>query len=276
MSILDNYSGVYGGYLTPEERKELGKFAADLLQAKVSKDSSKIEALLKEASLTLTENYEDFEAFVGLVDWLEKHAADVPKDKRANITNILQAVGATMSLAPAIYAGAKWAGRKMQLKKSREQILRDNPALRNEPRFNQYFDMIASFSPEVAAQPILAGNVLENIRRLGPAAVTPQLINDLLGLQGRLAPTTAETLGTVSSGIGRAAEIGAQRFGEIRKEESERGKDALQAKRDEADAIRKRNKLDAQIAAERAREDEARIGAALKAHQLQNLRKGTP
>ena len=210
MTILDSYSGVYGGYLTPEERKELGKFAADLLQAKVTKDSAKIEALLKEASLTLTENYSDFEAFVGLVGWLEKHAADVPKDKKANISNILQAISATMALAPAVYAGAKWAGRKMQLNNSKEQILRDNPALRNEPKFDQYFDMIASFSPEVAAQPILAGNVLENIRRLGPAAVTPQMINDLLGLQGRLSPSAGEMLGTISSSVGKASDIGVQ------------------------------------------------------------------
>ena len=209
MSILNDYSGVYGGFLTADERKELGKFASDLLQAKVSKDSTKIEALLKEASETLTQNYEDFEAFVGLVGWLEKHAAQA-KDKKNTLTNILTAIQATMALAPAAYIGAKWVGRKMELNKSKAKILADNPALQGEPRFNEYFDMIASFAPEVAKQPILAGNVIENLRRLGPAAVTPQMINDLLGLQGRLSPSTQEAVSTVSSGIGRAAEIGAQ------------------------------------------------------------------
>ena len=210
MSILDTYSGVYGGYLSPDERKDLGKFAADLLEAKVSNDSQKINDLIKQATQTLTENYEDFEAFVGLVGWLEKHAADVPQSKKTNISNILHTISATMALAPAAYAGAKWVSRKAALAKSKRQILQDNPALKNEPRFEQYFDMIASFSPEVASQPILAGNVLEQIRRLGPAAVTPQMINDLLGLQGRLSPSTAEMVSTISSGIGKASDIGTQ------------------------------------------------------------------
>jgi hypothetical protein len=218
-SIFNEYSALVG-HLSEEEQDEVGRFAFELLTAKTAENKSKVEDLLKEAAEELDE-FSDFETFTGLVGWLEKEAAAKPSSKKGlnnTLNNILAATGIVFAAAPAVALMAQWASRRSGLEKSKKQILLDYPALKDEPNFDRYFDMIASFAPQIAATPLLAGNVLESFRRLGPADITPQRLADLLALQGKITPIS-EQVNSVTTPLGKAIDVGANRLNRISDED---------------------------------------------------------
>lgn len=210
--IVDDYAGVYGGFLTPEEQVDLGKFAASLLDAKMSSNKDKIQDLIKNAALEI-DNYEDFEAVMGVFDWLEKEAAD-SKISPA-IGNVLSAAAAGFAMAPAVASFARHIKRKDAMSKSFEQILKDYPNLKSDPNTPRYFKLIADFAPDVAANPLIAGNVMETFRKLGPGAITPTAINEILGLQGRISMTAVDAAKAYGEPMSRALEIGAGRAAKL-------------------------------------------------------------
>jgi hypothetical protein len=183
MSIYQDYSGVYGE-LTDAEKEDLGKFGADLISAKITLDAGKIAELIKEAANDI-DNEDDLEAFLGLASWLEKEAwSDSTTNTLRNV--VLPIAGVAFAATPLIVHGTRAAMRAQKHGQSLKTILSEHPALREDPNTSRYFHMIKSFAPDVAANSLIAGNVMEELRKLGPAAVTPARISELLQLQGRI------------------------------------------------------------------------------------------
>lgn len=208
---LEDFSAIYGGFLTTEEQAELSKFASMLLAAKTTNNEEQIKALIKEAASTI-DNYADFEAVMGVFDWLEKEASGTPSTMWGNI---LAGVLASAALSPLVIAGVKSGTRSKKIKESLKQIMIDYPNLKNDPNVPRYFRMIVDFAPDVAANPILAGNVLENFRKLGPAAVTPTVINELLGLQSRFSTNSTDVAKTYVDPVAKASEALVGRAGKV-------------------------------------------------------------
>ena len=79
----------------------------------------------------------------------------------------------------------------MDLKKSLRTILSDHPELRNDPNVNKYFQAIVDFAPDIAKNPTVTGNLIGEMHRMGPGALTWQTLRDLIGMQsGMPQPTT--------------------------------------------------------------------------------------
>lgn len=183
MSIYQEYSGVYGE-LNDAEKEDLGKFGADLISAKITGDAEKIAGLIKEAASDV-DNLEDLEAFLGLSSWLEKEAWSTESAKTLKNV-VLPIAGLAFAATPLVVHGTRAAIRAQKHSASLAAILREHPALRDDPNTQRYFHMIKSFAPDIAANSLVAGNVMEELRKLGPAAVSPARIADLLQLQGRI------------------------------------------------------------------------------------------
>jgi hypothetical protein len=211
--IFDEYAFVYGGFLTEQEKIELGKFASQLLNAKTASNRTQVNEIIKNAAAEI-DNYEDFEAVVGLFDWLEKEAAVNPGYKKMSpvLGNVLAAATAAFALAPAVASMSRHSKRQKAFSESFEQILKDYPNLKGDPNTPRYFKLITDFAPEVASNPLVAGNVMDTFRKMGPASITPTVINELLGLQGRINTNSTDVANTFSQPMSKAFEVGANRY----------------------------------------------------------------
>jgi len=204
--FVSDYAGVYGGELSSAEGEELGKFASALLLAKTKNDSAAIQSLIKQA-VSEIDNEDDFEALLGVLDWIEKEAQIAPPSRSNTLGNVLAAIGAAGALAGPVAKGVQLMRRQNQLTASMTQILQDYPSLKNDPNTPRYFRLLKDFAPDIAANPLVAGNVMNSFSRLGPASITPQVINELLGLQGRSAQNLSDSISSIAQPASRAAEI---------------------------------------------------------------------
>lgn len=204
--FVSKYANVYGGELSSAEGEELRKFASDLLLAKTRQDAESIQKLIKQAVAEI-DNESDFEALLGVLDWIEKEGEITPPSRNNTLGNVLAAIGAAGALAGPVAKGVQLMRRQKQLAASMTQILQDYPNLKNDPNTPRYFRLLKDFAPDIAANPLVAGNVMNSFSRLGPASITPQVINELLGLQGRSAQNMSDTINAVAQPTGRAAEI---------------------------------------------------------------------
>jgi len=85
---------------------------------------------------------------------------------------------------PLIVSGIRSVVEKFELRSSLKQILKEHPELRNDPNVPHYFQMLSSFSPAVATNPLLAGNLLKKFHETGPSFVQPGTLKELVEIQG--------------------------------------------------------------------------------------------
>ena len=78
-------------------------------------------------------------------------------------------------------------------------IYQMNPDLKKDPNVPHYFQAISDFAPDIAKNPLVAGNVLMQMHRVGPGFVTPQLIRELIGIQGQAGGGKFPTAGAAAA-----------------------------------------------------------------------------
>lgn len=243
-NYLDTYSGAYGGYLSDDEKIEVGEFAAKLIEAKTMSDRARIDSLIKEAAASI-DNYPDFERLMGLFDWLEKEAEGSGNSwLKNNLGTVLGASAAAFNLTQAITTGAKKLNRSYRQKQAFAQILRDYPNLRHDVNTPRYFQLIIDFSPAIAENPLVAGNVMEEFRKLGPAAITPVRINELLGLQAAISRNHVDEVKSITEPLAKSFEVGAKTYND-RAEQGKTHKEFLvKATRARTDLVNAQAKAD--------------------------------
>ncbi len=123
-----------------------------------------------------------------------------------------QPVMAAMALggvaAPVIASGVKAITQSGNLKTSLTRLLRQHPELRNDPNVAHYFQILTTFAPHVAQNPILAGNLLKRWHETGPDLITPNMIKELLDIEnqsGNIERTTQDQVNVLSKTMMGAA-----------------------------------------------------------------------
>jgi len=119
----------------------------------------------------------------------------------------LSAAGLGIAAAPFIAHAVKERRRKSQIRNSFQQVLREHPHLQQDPHIHRYFHAVANFAPSVAANPLLAGNVLNSMHQIGPAAVTPRAIGELMSVDKDMSSRQGygDHLSGVATGLQNAA-----------------------------------------------------------------------
>ena len=112
-------------------------------------------------------------------------AVSAPPSRMAGLTQsgLLPALGVAAVGLPMLMGALESLTRTRGLKSSLQKIMREHPELRNDANAGRYFQAISDFAPAVATNPLLAGNVMKQLHQIGPAALTPAMIKDLLGVQ---------------------------------------------------------------------------------------------
>lgn len=104
-------------------------------------------------------------------------------------------------VAPVIASGIKAVTQSGNLKTSLTKLLRQHPELRNDPNVAHYFQILTTFAPHVAQNPILAGNLLKRWHETGPDLITPNMIKELLDIEnqsGNIERTTQDQVNVMS------------------------------------------------------------------------------
>ena len=117
----------------------------------------------------------------GTGGWLKGKIPSLPSADKANSLMALTAVSAVA--IPLIVSGIRSVVEKFELRSSLKQILKEHPELRNDPNVPHYFQMLSSFSPSVATNPLLAGNLLKKFHETGPSFVQPGTLKELVEIQ---------------------------------------------------------------------------------------------
>jgi hypothetical protein len=215
MALLEKYPIVT---LNESEQEKVGEFVANFIMS--SEEQQRF--LVKEAFQSLT-NYEDIDRLMGALSFAGKHGSFEDKQGATKIASMLGDISqeikkeASMSLGAKVGLGIGVAGLAAQvapivgyainkvrqnskIAESMKQILRDHPELRDNPDLPRLFQAIVDFAPDVAASPLVAGNVLKHMNQIGIAAVTPRVIGELLDIQNRQdrRPSISEAVGALN------------------------------------------------------------------------------
>ena len=190
MNLYETFKDVYVGDLTEQETRELAKFASALVSAKAEENVEKTAALLKHAASEITE-YEDFEAisnlFVGIKNntpGLEKFASVDRVGK--NIDIALKGGLLASAIAPIFVGMYKRNQQRRNHDRVFNQILSENPDLAKSHTYEETkrnFDTLKQFSPDVASNALVSGNVLQRMNRLGPSLMDINMVNELASTQ---------------------------------------------------------------------------------------------
>jgi len=117
----------------------------------------------------------------GAGGWLKGNMPGLPSTDTAARLMGLTAVSAIV--LPLVASGIRSIVEKFELGSSMRQILKEHPELRNDPNVPHYFQMLSSFSPSVATNPLLAGNLLKKFHETGPSFVQPGTLKELVEIQ---------------------------------------------------------------------------------------------
>lgn len=210
MSMLEKYACLYGdAKFTKEEREEIADFVAGLVKCAHTGDRVAWATLIhrhfdytQESTFEKIAHYCEYLSVVEgetnpkirqiLNGELDKTAQPLmPPSSAAGAARspifgtggLLAAIGAAGVGIPLLMGGMESLLRTRKLKQSLQRIMSDHPELRNDPNAGRYFQAITDFAPAVATNPLLAGNVMKQLHQIGPAALTPAMIKDLLGVQ---------------------------------------------------------------------------------------------
>lgn len=217
--FLDQYSFVFGGLdqFTADEKKEIGKFAADMMVANISRDSDKCAELIDDWSKTAEQAAEEATRYAdgillieAVIDELEKRAASIfsgnkpgglltgikalyeqklgPKaDPAQRALSLMLLTGMGIGLSPTIAAAIKTVGDKFKHATSLNTVLAYFPQLldtQDISEIERQFETIKKFAPDVATDPYLIGQLLLNVQSSGGGAVLPGvLVQQALHLQ---------------------------------------------------------------------------------------------
>lgn len=133
------------------------------------------------------------------VEALAKYGTDLEKKAFSPMLSGLQATMATLPMKELQALRQAEQRRNAELEVALKNIVLSHPEMAGDPKsLAEHFDVLARFSPDVASTPVLAGNILSQLHKLGPGALTHQTVAELRKIQEGL---DAERSGKVKQTI---------------------------------------------------------------------------
>lgn len=178
MSYLKKYACMYGDIeFSPEEEAEIGRFCARLM--KVANDDEALVGLLREEFGDMDEK--TFQRVNDYLEFIDAHEKEAQLGQ--TVAKIMAPLSLALATAPLLAGLAKSITGSGAKKRALAKIYQMHPELKSDPNVPMYYQAIADFAPDVAKNPLVAGNVIIQMHRVGPSWVTPQLIRELIGIQ---------------------------------------------------------------------------------------------
>lgn len=202
MSFLKKYACLYEEMqFTQQEQEDLGRFAMMLAKIASSGDKEALNSLFVRELRDITDD--GFVRIAGILSHfssLEKTAAFGDSfGQTMSALSIPVALG--LGAAPLIIGGIKHLMQGSAISSSLKKVYQMHPELKNDPNVPMYFQTIVDFAPAIAANPLVAGNLLAQWHAAGPSMAQAEIIKTLVGIQKdvserqRIMPGAASELG---------------------------------------------------------------------------------
>lgn len=205
MSYLKKYACFYGDIeLTPEEEAEIGRFKMRL--TKVASMGSKEEGAAFFAEEFGDMDEECFNRIDRYFEYLSLYDSGMNKEAKFGFAGALSLAALGLAATPLIEKGISSAMSSSRHKASLKKILQQHPALRRDPNIAQYFQAVVDFAPDIAKNAMVAGNILEAMHRIGPAALDANRIGQLISMQKEIPPFSTG-LSTMADPVHRFSDI---------------------------------------------------------------------
>jgi len=91
--------------------------------------------------------------------------------------------GLAATAVPFAAAALRRRKRDKAIHQAHLHVLMSHPELRGDAMTGQYYQTLADFAPDVAANPLIAGEILKQVHRTGGEGVSPAWIKELLDIQ---------------------------------------------------------------------------------------------
>lgn len=164
------------------EKRAFASFAAHVTKLAAKGDTDGISRFVTEAFKN-----EDPVVLERLAKIAEVFVEEGSEDEKRAFSPLLGGLQQAMALQPvhALQEARKAElARHQAIKNSLAQIVQSNPELAADPEgLAKHFEVLTRFAPDVAADPTLSGNILGQLAKLGPGAMTHQLVAELQGIQ---------------------------------------------------------------------------------------------
>ena len=164
------------------EKRAFAMFSAHMTKMAVNGNTAGISDFVREVFKS-----EDPAVLSRLVKIAEVFVEEGSTEEKLAFNPLLSGLQQAMALQPVQElhrAQAAEQSRHEAIKGSLAQIVQGNPELASDPHnLAKHFAVLTRFSPDVAADPTLSGNILGQLAKLGPGALTHSLVAELQKMQ---------------------------------------------------------------------------------------------
>lgn len=188
--IYENYSSLFEGELDEAQKHSVSRFRTEAMLKVAEGDTEWVEEWVTKLSQCILDP-EVIENYWAVMDnascihggEIEKIASKSSYRVMDYVNMAVGAAGLLGSIAPLVMDHNRKSEARNKARKTYEGVLNSNPHLRNDPNTKNYFNTVNNFAPHVASDPILLGNVLNDMQAMGPAAMTVERVQNMVGMQ---------------------------------------------------------------------------------------------
>lgn len=181
MSHFEKLAGFISGQLSFEEQKAIATFAKDMIKLAQAGEIDTLGEELQKALMEIPDQDTQI-AILDSVAYIAKYAGAMDV-VRKGLTAAYPYIMAATALAPLAETIATKFTRSKSLQTAKAEIQRLYPRVASSSNFDQFFNTLASFAPDIASQPYAAGRIIEDMTRMGPSSVNMATIGELINMQ---------------------------------------------------------------------------------------------
>jgi hypothetical protein len=183
MSYFEKLACLYGEEkFNDDELAEIGRFKYRLTKlASMDDEIGMARFFASEFGKMSSETFDKVDRYF---EYLSLYGDDLYKVGQGHwVERLLPLLALGTAAAPLVEKGVSYLTRAMGQKSSLKTILQDHPELRKDSNIERYFQALVDFAPDVAGNPVVAGNILVDMHRMGPGALSLSTIKDLIKAQ---------------------------------------------------------------------------------------------
>ena len=182
------------------EKRAFASFSAHVTKLAVNGNTEGISDFVREVFKS-----EDPAVLGRLVKIAEVFVEEGSTEEKLAFNPLLSGLQQAMALQPVQELQRSHEAEKARhdsIKGSLAQIVQGNPELAADPHnLAKHFEVLTRFSPDVAANPTLSGNILSQLHKLGPGAMTHSLVAELQKMQREQDASRNERFQNISAAV---------------------------------------------------------------------------
>jgi hypothetical protein len=180
--IKQAYESLFSVDLTSEDAEAAARFSTHVTKLAISGRAAGISDFIKSAFANAAPAV--IAELTALTHIFVTHGTDIEKQAFAPMLSGLQATLASLPLKELQKLRADEEARTSSLHQALADIVKTHPQLAGDQKsLAEHFDVMARFAPDVASSSVLSGNILSQLHKLGPGALTHQMIGELRKIQ---------------------------------------------------------------------------------------------